>query len=211
MYVALRGTVLSLAALLVLGTSPAWAGGDKAKMGNLDKESFEVLKKVHLANAVEIQAGRLAMEKGSTEKVREYGDHLVKDHTIAEEKLTAFAKKNNVDLASQELIEKKQDKLGDLDDLRKASGREFDKKFIGMMEKDHRKVLDVVKEAREDVKNPDLVALLGELEPKLEHHKQMAETLKAGTPDRQGRRPMDSAPDYRPTDKEIGRQPMEQP
>src|SRR5271154_5908237 len=48
----------------------------------------------------EVDAGTLAQEKGSTQKVKDFGAMMVKDHSAANDKLKALAASKNVTLPS---------------------------------------------------------------------------------------------------------------
>src|SRR5215213_1268077 len=52
----------------------------------------DVLSKLHHANQMEIEAGKLAQEKGSSKAVKAYGKTLVRDHSAADKKVLATAK-----------------------------------------------------------------------------------------------------------------------
>src|SRR5437868_15550104 len=53
---------------------------------------------LHKVNKEEMDAGKLAEKHGTSSDVKEYGRMLIKDHQQADEKLTAMAKKANLDL-----------------------------------------------------------------------------------------------------------------
>ena len=54
--------------------------------------------KIHKINQMEIQAGQLAQRNGSSAKVKQYGQQLVRDHQAADKKITTLAQSLGVNL-----------------------------------------------------------------------------------------------------------------
>lgn len=65
-----------------------------------DGVDAQVLNKVHIADDMEIAAGRLADKRGSTAEVRAYGATLVHDHKTADKQVRSIAKKLGITLES---------------------------------------------------------------------------------------------------------------
>src|SRR5271154_6928460 len=63
-----------------------------------DELTFEgqLLLTLHGANKMEMGAGQLAMIKGTSDGIRQFGAELVKDHSAADEQVLALAAKRNV-------------------------------------------------------------------------------------------------------------------
>ena len=55
-----------------------------------------VLMRIHHTNLLEIRAGKLAQRNGGTAKVKAFGARLVRDHSAADQKVMALAKKLNI-------------------------------------------------------------------------------------------------------------------
>jgi putative membrane protein len=179
---------LSLLALSLLpAASPAQgraAGASKsvAQAGEL-KGSAHTLWKLHQANQMEIKMGDLAKSNAQSPAVKSYGELMVKDHTAADEKVTASAKKLNVDLDQPAPASDKAETdegMSKLNALRSAQGADFDTQFIKTMVDDHKKVIALVTSARADAAQKDIRPLLGELLPTLRHHLQLALQLQGG-------------------------------
>ena len=176
---------LSLLALSLLpAASPAQdpaagAAGSVAQADEL-KGSAHTLWKLHQANQMEIKMGDLAKSNARAPAVKSYGELMVKDHTAADEKVTASAKKLNVDLDQPAPASDKaevDEGKSKLDALRSAKGQDFDTQFLKTMVEDHKKVIAVVTSARADAAQKNIRPLLGELLPKLRHHLQLAQQL----------------------------------
>jgi putative membrane protein len=175
--------------------------GSKTVQGGKNTASPELkdtLARIHMANAMEIEAGRIAQDRAQDDKVKDYAKKMVDDHSEADERVTKIAEKNGISLADPKASDKhKQAHIQQLDKLKKMEGAQFDHAYMGMMAKDHQHVLKELKTAQQTVKNEDLKALLGDLVPKVEEHARMAQQLHAsaghGADARQGRHGSDQA------------------
>jgi len=136
------------------------------------------------ADNVDIDAGKLAAEKSSNPKVKEFAELMVRDHTSVNKQVTDLAKKLNVtseqSFASQRL---KSDGDKTLAKLRGLSGAEFDKAYIDNEVSYHEAVIKVVDDALiPNAKNAELKALLETGKPifvsRLDHAKEVQSSLK---------------------------------
>jgi putative membrane protein len=121
----------------------------------------------------EVQAGQLALTKGSSAKVKEFAQKMVDDHGKGNEELKALAQQKNISIPAA-LSEKMQKKY---DDLAAKSGADFDKAYCEAMVKDHKEDLDKFKKASEDAKDADVKTWASGKVPVLEHHLSMAEEM----------------------------------
>jgi predicted outer membrane protein len=60
-----------------------------------------VLNKLHNSNVDKIALGELAVEKGESDEVKQFGRALIADHRAADAAVTKFAKKENVELRGE--------------------------------------------------------------------------------------------------------------
>jgi putative membrane protein len=91
----------------------------------------------------EVELGRLAVEKGSSESVKKFGQRMVDDHSKANDELKQIASAKGVDLPTNLSAKDKMLK----EHLSKLSGPNFDKAYMEDMVRDHKK--DVADFARE--------------------------------------------------------------
>src|ERR1041384_7692512 len=83
------------------------------------------------ADSVDIDAGKLAVEKSSNPKVKEFGQMMVRDHTSVNKKATDLAKKLNLTPEESDPSRTlKADGDKNLEKLRGLTGAEFDKAYI---------------------------------------------------------------------------------
>jgi putative membrane protein len=96
---------------------------------------------------------------------------LVKDHTAAEEKVSALAQQERVDLVAATPAPGP-NQMGTM-----ATGPDFDKKFAQEMLDDHRKAIAALTVARDSTADPQLRKLLTDLLPTLEKHADAAQRI----------------------------------
>lgn len=131
------------------------------------------------ANLAEIETGRLAETKGSGAEVRQFGQHMVEDHSKANSELTDLAMKKGFTLPTRP-DDKHLKAAADLSDL---AGADFDKKYVDLMVTDHEQAVSLF-ESHTNGSDSDVKAFAEKTLPTLKHHLQMARDLKGkvGTP-----------------------------
>jgi len=135
----------------------------------------DVLTKLHHSNQMEIEAGKLAQEKGQSKAIKDFGKMLVRDHSATEKRINSVAKQLKVELPAA-APPMKHEKL---EKARALTGAEFDKAFTEAMVEDHKTDVEEITLARDKTTVPQLKKLLTEIVPKLEKHRTQAEKLNA--------------------------------
>lgn len=174
----LKSSILILTALTLVATSDVGAQTSPAAATLTDPQIAMI---AVTADNVDIDAGKLAQEKGSSKEVKDFGATMVRDHTAVNAKATALAKKLNVtpeeSTASKGL---KADGDAMLAKLKGLSGAEFDKAYVDNEVAYHEKVIDTVtKTLIPNTKNGELKALLESAGPILTSHLEHAKHLQA--------------------------------
>jgi len=98
-------------------------------------------------------------------------DHSKMDHSKMDQSKTDQSQTSGMD--HQDKMKMHQAKM---DEMQKLSGKEFDRSFLSMMAEGHDHVIEMVKTAQGTAKG-DLKAMLDQMLPTLERHKQMAQDL----------------------------------
>jgi len=133
------------------------------------------------ADNVDIDAGKLAAEKATDPKVKDFADLMVRDHTSVNEQATALAQKLN--LTPEESATSKSLKEGGektMAKLKGLSGAQFDKAYVNNEVKYHEQVLGAVdKTLIPNAKNAELKSLLESARPIFESHLNHAKELQA--------------------------------
>ena len=121
---------------------------------------------------MEVEIAKLAVEKASSEEVKQYAQRLVDDHTKANDELTQLASQKGVMVPHDEkAMMKGKDKLS------KLSGADFDREFMSLMIKDHTKEVKEFEEASNKSKDTDVKDWAAKTLPTLREHLQMARDI----------------------------------
>lgn len=132
--------------------------------------------KAAASGAAEIALGKLGAEKGSSSRVRAFGEKMVADHTRANRDLKELAAGKNIDLPAAPSGKSKQA----LSRLEKLEGEEFDRAFAGQMVEDHERAVLLFRRAATACTDEDLKSFAVQTLPLLERHLAEARALKAG-------------------------------
>lgn len=136
-----------------------------------DKDSQSFIKTAIEGNIGEVDAGKLAQEKGKSDAVKQYGAMLVKDHSAANEKAKQVASQLGVDPPTGSKMSAKATYLK----LKVLSGDSFDRSFAKSMVSDHQS--DIKDYQKEAAKNDAAGAYAKETLPTLQEHLKEAQSL----------------------------------
>ena len=133
------------------------------------------------ANQVDIDAGKLAQQKGSSAEVKAFGKQMVTDHSGVNQQAAALAKKLGVtpeDNATSKSLKSGGDE--NVKRLKTLKGKEFDKAYVDQEVTYHQAVLDAIdKTLIPNAKNAELKALIVKVRPAIDAHLQHAKTMQA--------------------------------
>ncbi len=137
---------------------------------------------MHAANQTEIKAGELAKSKGTTAKIRRYGDLLARDHRFADQKITDLAKNQNIQLVepqAKSTDEKQKMAMQQhmISELESAQGADFDQKFLAFNENAHEMAINMVQMGHDQLQPSPVTTLAGRMVPVLRQHKELADHL----------------------------------
>ena len=119
----------------------------------------------------EVELGKLASEKASSDQVKQFGKRMVDDHSKANDELKSIAQSKNITLPSD--LDTKDKAL--LDHLQKLSGAQFDHAYMQAMLKDHKTDVSEFRKEANAGKDPDVKAFAAKTLPTLESHLQLAQ------------------------------------
>jgi putative membrane protein len=124
----------------------------------------------------EVELGKLASDKASSDQVKQFGKRMVDDHSKANDELKSLAQSKNITLPTQ--VDPKDKAF--VDRLSKLSGEQFDRAYMRHMLADHRKDVNAFRTESQSGKDPEVKAWAAKTLPTLEEHlKQAQETNKA--------------------------------
>jgi putative membrane protein len=142
----------------------------KSKMGSADTK---FMKEAAMGGMEEVELGKLAAQKASDASVKSFGQKMVDDHSKANDQLQQLATQKGVTLPTGMSTAQK----NDMAKLDKLSGAAFDKAYVGMMVKDHKKDVAEFKKESTGAKDSDLRSWAGTTLPTLQDHLKMIEGI----------------------------------
>lgn len=130
------------------------------------------------ANMADSAAGSIAVAKGTSSAVRDYGRQMMRDHHSLRAQGQALAKKLNVTPqapANDPLAADIQSNTQTLNST--AKGKDFDKAYIDAEVATHKKVLQIATDAMGQAQNTELKNLIQKAAPILQAHLDKAESV----------------------------------
>jgi putative membrane protein len=159
-------TATAVASLMVCAASAQ-------SMGTKSADSTFAMKSAQ-GGMAEVELGNLAVQKASSQKVKQFGQQMVEDHTKANEELKTIAAGKGITLPSKidppsQATQKH---------LSMMTGAAFDRAYMEDMVKDHQKDVAEFQKEADSGTDPDLKAFAAKTLPTLQQHLKMAqETL----------------------------------
>ena len=133
--------------------------------------SQQFVKEAAIGGMAEVELGRLAADKASSDQVKKFGQRMVDDHGRANDELKTLAQNKNIDLPPSLDAKHK----ATMDRLSKLSGDAFDRAYMSEMVKDHRKDVNEFRNEAKSGKDPDVKAWAAKTLPTLEEHLKLAQ------------------------------------
>lgn len=121
----------------------AIAINEKSEISLVEEDVADFLTKSAGARMMNAQEGLLAIERGQNASIREYGQLMMKDHSMLLEKIKMLAKQRDISLPAQ--ISNR--KVGEHQNLSEENGSEFDERLVKMIIMDHQRDVKLFKKA----------------------------------------------------------------
>jgi putative membrane protein len=158
------------------------AAAQSGSAARLDAGSQRMMKSPDTAFAIraargglaEVQLGKLANQKATDPEIKAFGQKMVADHTTANEKLTAIARKQEMTLPTS--MDPKDQSV--YNKLQKLSGTRFDRTYMKAMTKDHQRDIKQFQKEANRGKDPQIKSFAEETLPVLQAHLQLAKSAK---------------------------------
>ena len=144
---------------------------DSASVAAEDDAEFAV----NAANGgmAEVALSKIAEEKATDPKVKEFAKQMITDHSKANDELKTLAASKNITLPSAPNEEKQKA----ASNLGSKSGADFDKAYIAQMKKDHDQTVKLFEDAQKDVKDAELKAFIDKTLPVIKAHAEHVKSL----------------------------------
>ena len=119
---------------------------------------------------LEVELGKLAVQKATNEKVKEFGQRMIDDHSRADDQLRSIAAKDNIKLPT-ELDSRNR---ATVDRFSRMTGTEFDRVYARDMARDHQNDVTAFEREANSGFNPDLKNFANSTLPTLRDHLRLA-------------------------------------
>jgi len=114
----------------------------------------------------EVELGKLAQEKATDPKVRDFAAMMVKDHSAANQELQRLATSKNISLPEHVSASQAASKTK----LHALSGSTFDKSYVKSQVAAHKDTVKLLNKEIESGKDPDAKAFAQKVLPKVNEH-----------------------------------------
>lgn len=167
----MRNVVLTATVVLAMAAAPAFAKGHKGTKSGKAMSDQTFVTKAAEGGLAEVELGKLAQQKGTTDEVKNFGQRMVTDHSKANDELKTIAQNKKITLPSDLGTHDKATR----DRLAKLSGAAFDRAYMRTMLADHRKDVNEFKHESSMGKDADIKAFASKTLPTLEDHLKQAQ------------------------------------
>lgn len=172
--------MVAIAVSFLLPTTFAQSASETGKesKGTTDSKSKlpsgeeRFMKEAASGGLMEVQLGKVAAEKGSHQRVKDFGKRMQADHSKANDQLKKIAAKKGVDLPTEPSGEHK----STMDKLTKLSGVEFDREYMDAMVDDHKEDIEKFQTQADKGKDPDVKKFASDNLPVLKKHLELAQS-----------------------------------
>jgi putative membrane protein len=153
----MKGSLLAL--MITLSVLPAASFAASNPDGSFYKHAAE-------GGIAEVEAGRMAQDKGNSQQVKDFGAMMVKDHTAANDKLQSIAASKNITLPTSSSVGQMATKAK-LDVL---SGATFDKSYVKGQVTAHRETVALFRKEISSGQDADAKAFAAATLPTVRAH-----------------------------------------
>jgi putative membrane protein len=140
----------------------------------------DFVQKAAMSDMYEVQAGKLATEKGQSDAVKQFAQQMVDAHTKTTEELTGIVKSKNIKVDLPSALDSTHQKL--IDDLNSASAQDFDKTYANQQVDAHKEAVHLFKKYAGKGDDADVKQFAEKTLPTIEHHLDEAKKLPVGPP-----------------------------
>ena len=140
----------------------------------LEKMDRDFVMKAAGGGMMEVELGNIAQQNAATQRVKDFGAMMVRDHSKANDELKAFASKRNLMLNTDSLMALHKSHI---DAMKNKTGAAFDKAYIRMMLDDHKKDVAEFEKASKMCKDQECQGWAGKTLPTLQTHLDSAQAI----------------------------------
>jgi len=152
-----------MAALMAASMTIAWV---QAASNLLSPKDTQFVTQAVQGGLAEVALGQLAVDRARNDMVRDFGARMVKEHGDTNAKLIELAKGKGFEPPTTLTAGHQQT----LERLRSVDAEEFDREYVQVMVKDHRKDVAEFEKQSEQAEDPDLRRFAEQALPTLQSH-----------------------------------------
>ena len=154
-------------------TQDSSKAASSAGSSQLSAADQKFVKKAAQGGMAEVELGKLATQKASSDDVKKFGQRMVDDHTKANDQLKQIAGNKGISLPTD--LDAKDQALKDR--LSKLEGEQFDRAYMKNMVRDHTKDVSEFRKESTSAKDSDLKNFASQTLPTLEDHLKEAKNI----------------------------------
>jgi putative membrane protein len=158
------------------GGSPSTPMGESSPNSLSSRDSNFVMQAAQ-TGMLEVQLGKLAVQRGSSAGVKQYGQQMVDEHTQANQELMQLAMQKGVEVPTEMSSQNKPL----IDRLSGLSGTSFDTAYKQAMLDSHKQAIALFQAQSQQGQDPELKAWATKTLPNLQAHLQMVNQMLADT------------------------------
>ncbi len=162
----------NVAKVLAVGVALLFSSTLAIAADKLSSGDQRFIKDAAAGGMLEVQLGKLATEKASSQQVKDFGKHMVTDHGKANTELKHLASTKNVQIPTE--LEGKQKST--YDRLAKLSGDRFDREYMKTMIDDHKEDVDAFQKQADKGNDAEVKSFAAKTLPTLKQHLEMAQS-----------------------------------
>ena len=159
------------------GRSPQSPAGGQTSPNSLSSRDRTFLMQAGQLSMMEVELGRLAVQRGSSPGVKQYGQEMVEDHTRANQELMQLAMQKKVELPTEMSTQN----TAMIDRLSGLSGTSFDTAYKQAMIDSHNQAIALFQAQSQQGQDPQLKAWATQKLPNLQAHLEMVNQMLADT------------------------------
>ena len=171
---ATRSMIALIAGLGLLTLASALGAQQTSTSLKLQRTDRSFITKAAEGGRAQVELGKLAQGKASSDAVKQFGQRMVEDHGAANQELMQLAENKGMQLDDKT---PKPDRL--LTRLSKLQGPEFDREYVKAMVKDHKQDVAEFRRMHSGAVDPNLKAWVDKTLPTLEDHLKTIEGIQA--------------------------------
>jgi putative membrane protein len=137
---------------------------------NASRGDRAFVKQAAQSGQAEVMAAQLAIQRGIDANVRDFAQHMIRDHSKANRDLKQIASSKGIPVPSQiDPMDRAQ-----IDKLRSLSGTDFDRAYSGFQVRDHRQAVALFQRESRMGRDSDLRQFAAQTLPTLRMHQSMS-------------------------------------